>query len=117
MSSTSVSKPKEETPPAAEEKKAAGAPSAAPAAAPAAEAAPSADVADGTEGGAEGKDGYDLSGWKGNTPKTMLFEWFQKRQQPRPKMDIVSEGRRFRATVSVSGGLVYELPENESFDK
>ena len=40
----------------------------------------------------------------------MLFEWFQKRQQPRPKIDIVSEGRRFRATVNVSG-LLYELPE------
>jgi hypothetical protein len=34
------------------------------------------------------------------------------------QIEIVNEGRgRFRATVSVSGGLVYELPEKESFDK
>ena len=47
----------------------------------------------------------------------MLLEWFAKRQQPRPKIEIVSEGRRFRATVSVSGGLMYELPDGETFEK
>ena len=48
----------------------------------------------------------------------MLFEWFQKRQQPRPKIDVLSEGRtRFRATVTVSGGLVYDLPDGEAFDR
>lgn len=80
----------------------------------------------GEEGGTDEAEGattdkgmcaYDLSGWGGKTPKTMLIEWFQKRQQPRPKIDVDVAGRRYRATVTVHGGLVYSLPEDESFVK
>ena len=74
----------------------------------------------GGEAASEGSDKdkeYDLSSWGGKTPKMMLLEWFQKRQQPRPKIDVVSEGRRFRGIVTVQDGLVYELPEGETFDK
>ena len=70
------------------------------------------------EGDAKDKGaGYDLSGWGGKTPKTMLLEWFQKRQQPRPKIDYEMAGRRYRATVTVHGGLVYEMPADEAFSK
>jgi energy-coupling factor transporter ATP-binding protein EcfA2 len=47
----------------------------------------------------------------------MLLEWFQKRQQPRPKIDYEMAGRRYRATVTVHGGLVYEMPADEAFSK
>lgn len=60
---------------------------------------------------------HNLSSWNGKTPKTMLFEWFQKRQQPRPKIDVEMSGRRYRGIVMVPGGILYELPEGDTFDK
>lgn len=47
----------------------------------------------------------------------MLMEWFQKRQQPRPRTEVSLDGRRYRAAVSLAGGGRVELPEGETFDK
>merc|ERR1740124_1669418 len=47
----------------------------------------------------------------------MLIEWFQKRQQPRPKIELESLGRRFRASVLVTGGARVEIPDDETFEK
>ena len=69
------------------------------------------------EGCTDGSEAYDLSGWSGKTPKTMLMEWFQKRQQPRPKSELEQLGRKYRAAVLLAGGARVELPEGESFDK
>ena len=77
-------------------------------------AAASSQAAEGDAAGG-GDDSFDLSAWNGKTPKMLLFEWFQKRQQPRPKIEVVSQGRRFTASVTVSGGLSYALPEDETF--
>ena len=60
---------------------------------------------------------YDLSRWSGKTPKTMLLEWFQKMQAPRPKIELESVGRRYRAYVVVVGDTKLELPGDEVFDK
>jgi hypothetical protein len=69
------------------------------------------------ESPAEGAGSYDLSRWIGKTPKTMLLEWFQKMQAPRPKIELEPVGRRFRAHVIVMGDTKIELPEDELLDK
>ena len=93
-------------------------------AAPAAEAAPEAEAEteEDAAAAAEAEAAYDLSGWSGKTPKTMLLEWFQKRQQPRPRFELEQQGRKFRAAVVLNAGgggadVRVETPEGEAFER
>lgn len=118
---TSVAKPavdkeKQATPPAAAAEEAAAAEASG---APPAESSVSyADaVEEEADAPADGGGSYDLSRWSGKTPKTMLLEWFQKMQAPRPKIELEPVGRRFRAHVVVMGDTKVELPKGELLDK